>query len=88
MTAHLVENLHRFVELYIPQERGQVLEEINQQLRVHGPTLQDKVSLLNQNSITANMHKAATCVPECVNEKVFSYPCIPSAAVCALTSWR
>ena len=47
MTAYLVEDLHRFVELYIPQEWGQVLEEINQQLRIHGPTLQDKVSLFN-----------------------------------------
>lgn len=45
---HLVEDLHRFVELYIPQERGQVLEEINQQLCVHGPTLED-ISVLHQN---------------------------------------
>jgi len=42
--AHLVEDLHRFVELYIPQEGGKVLEEINQQLRVHGPTLEDNIS--------------------------------------------
>lgn len=39
---HLVEDLHRFVELYVPQERGQVLEKINQQLCVHGPTLEDR----------------------------------------------
>lgn len=44
LATHLVENLHRFVELYIPQERGQVLEEINQQLCVHGPTLEDIMS--------------------------------------------
>lgn len=43
---HLVEDLHRFVELDIPQERGQVLKEINQQLCVHGPTLED-ISALN-----------------------------------------
>lgn len=40
--VYLVENLHRFVELYIPQEGGQVLEQINQQLSIHGPTLEDK----------------------------------------------
>lgn len=39
MRQHLIEDLHRFVELYIPQEWGQVLEEINQQLCIHGPTL-------------------------------------------------
>lgn len=39
---HLVEDLHRFVKLYIPQERGQVLEEINQQLCIHRPSLEDK----------------------------------------------
>lgn len=38
---YLVEDLHRFVELDIPQERRQVLEEIDEQLRVHGPTLKD-----------------------------------------------
>lgn len=38
--TRLVEDLHRFVELHIPQERGQVLEEVNEQLRVHGPALQ------------------------------------------------
>lgn len=46
MSAHLVEDLHRFVELYIPQERGQVLEEINQQLCVHGPALQEKNKII------------------------------------------
>lgn len=46
MREHLVEDLHRFVELYIPQKWGQVLEEINQQLCVHGPTLEDKISSL------------------------------------------
>ena len=40
--AYLVENLHRFVELYIPQEGRQVLEQVNQQLSIHGPTLEDK----------------------------------------------
>ena len=39
---YLVENLHRFVELYIPQEGGQVLEQVNQQLRIHGPTLEEQ----------------------------------------------
>lgn len=42
---HLVEDLHRFVELYVPQERGQILEKINQQLCVHGPTLEDSIGL-------------------------------------------
>lgn len=46
---HLVEDLHRFVELDIPQERCQVLKEINKQLCVHGPTLEDNISLLHQN---------------------------------------
>lgn len=49
MREHLVEDLHRFVELYIPQEWGQVLEEINQQLCIHGPTLEENISLLDQN---------------------------------------
>ena len=40
--VYLVENLHRFVELYIPQEGRQVLEQVNQQLSIHGPTLEDK----------------------------------------------
>ena len=40
--VYLVENLHRFVELYIPQEGGQVLEQVDQQLSIHGPTLEDK----------------------------------------------
>jgi len=40
--AYLVEDLHRFVELYIPQEGSQVFEQVNQQLRIHGPTLEDK----------------------------------------------
>lgn len=62
MRAHLVEDLHRFVELYIPQEWGQVLEEINQQLCVHRPTLQDNISLLDQNSETTNMGKAGIFV--------------------------
>lgn len=44
--AHLIEDLHRFVELYIPQERGQVLKEIDQQLCVHRPTLERKQSIL------------------------------------------
>ncbi len=59
---HLVEDLHRFVELYIPQEWGQVLEEIDQQLCVHGPTLEGNISLLDQNPKTTNMGKAATFV--------------------------
>lgn len=42
--TRLVEDLHRFVELHIPQERGQVLEEVNEQLRVHGPALQSSSS--------------------------------------------
>lgn len=41
VVIYLIEDLHRFVQLYIPQERCQVLEEINQQLCVHGPTLPD-----------------------------------------------
>lgn len=57
MSKYLVEDLHRFVELYIPQERRQVLEEINEQLCVHGPTLQDNISPLHQNPRTANMGK-------------------------------
>lgn len=44
MRQYLVEDLHRFVELYIPQEWRQVLEEINEQLCIHGPTLQDNIS--------------------------------------------
>lgn len=38
---YLVEDLHRFDELYIPQERGEVLKEVDQQLCIHGPTLED-----------------------------------------------
>jgi len=55
--AHLVEDLHRFVELYIPQEWGQVLEEIDQQLCVHRPTLEENISPLERNSQTTNMGK-------------------------------
>lgn len=51
---YLVEDLHRFVELYIPQEWCQVLEEINEQLCIHGPTLQDNMSPLRQNLKTKN----------------------------------
>lgn len=73
---YLVEDLHRFVELYIPQEWRQVLEEINEQLCVHGPTLQDNISPLHQNPRTANMGR------------VLMKLCIPSAAECVLASWR
>lgn len=45
---HLVEDLHRFVELNIPQERGQVLEEIDEQLGIHGPPLEYDISRLHQ----------------------------------------
>lgn len=40
LKLYLVEDLHRFVELYIPQEGGQILEEVNQQLSIHGPPLE------------------------------------------------
>lgn len=38
---YLVEDLHRFVELYVPQEGSQILKEVDQQLCVHGPTLKE-----------------------------------------------
>lgn len=57
MSKYLVEDLHRLVELYIPQEWRQVLEEINEQLCIHGPTLQDDINPLHQNPGTANMVK-------------------------------
>lgn len=49
--VYLVENLHRFVELYIPQEGSQVLEQVNQQLRIHGPTLEDKNTVMSYPSV-------------------------------------
>lgn len=58
--------MHRFVELYIPQEWRQVLEEINEQLCIHGPTLQDNISPLKQNFKT-------TTTPEHVNENDCAY---------------
>lgn len=44
--SYLIQYLHRFVELHVPQERCQVLEEVNEELCVHGPALQSSIGVL------------------------------------------
>lgn len=73
---YLVEDLHRFVELYIPQERRQVLEEIDEQLRVHGPTLKDD-----------DVECVKDFVPN-VKRKVCLLGSVPFAGACAPASGR